>query len=233
MFVGASLLRKPKRYLSSSQREALDLFVCTKLIEQEKPAVLGFFLDSYLHPQTDGTKTSVALYVDDFASLDQADLFFNVFILELEYLGDKIFGRRRDEVIIDEVNGLIDFLKPIAGRTIGDDEVDLNFTGHYCRVEIVLVGKPAKLLTSIEPYVSYIQKSLVATGVETIYLLSRAENQDKLEEIATRFMAHFDFARRRKYQGRLKYSGEAKILPQYLIVLRRRGVPVIQASVER
>ena len=118
LFVSGTLLRKPKRYLSPSQKEGIDLFVCTKLLEQEKPSILEVFLDEYLHPKTDDAKSKVALYVDDFALLDRGGLFFPVFLQELEYLGDKVFGRRRDDVIVTEVNGLISFLKPIAMRKV-------------------------------------------------------------------------------------------------------------------
>lgn len=229
MFVASTLLRKPKRYLSPSQREALDLFVCTKLIEEEKSAIVGFFLDEYLHPGTDDTKTKVALYVDDFAVIDRATLFFNIFLHELEYLGDKVFGRRRDDLVVSEVDDLIGFLKPIADRTVGDTG-DLHFKGSYCSVGVVIVGKPAKLLSSIEPYITYMQKHLVESNVETMYLLSRAENHDKIEEIAERFVGHYECVRRRKYEGPIKYADGAKMLPQYLVVLRKRGIKVIQPS---
>src|SRR5438552_333653 len=45
LFVSGMLLRRPKRYLSPSQRDAIDLFVCSKLLEREKPAVVEAFLD--------------------------------------------------------------------------------------------------------------------------------------------------------------------------------------------
>lgn len=121
LFVSQGLLGKPKRYISPSQRQALDIFVCGKLIEEEKPAVRSVFIDEYLHPYTANPKSKIGQYVDDFASIDDGALFFPVLLQELDYLGDKVFGRRKSGVVIKEVDELIDFLKPIATRVIGEE----------------------------------------------------------------------------------------------------------------
>ena len=49
--VATCLLPKVKRYISPSQRKALDLFVTSKIIEQEKFHVIEHFLEHYLHPE--------------------------------------------------------------------------------------------------------------------------------------------------------------------------------------
>jgi len=229
LFVSGTLLRRPKRYLSPPQKEAVDLFVCTKLLEQEKPAVVEAFLEQYLHPKTEDAKSRVSIYVDDFAIIDSGSLFFPVFVQELEYLGDKVFGKRKDQLVITEVNGLIDFLKPIANRTIGD-QGDLTFDGEYCRFGIVIVGKPSKLLTSVEPYVNYIRNDLVRANTETIYIIARAENAGRVEEICGRFSDDYACERKVNFKKLLRYSDRKELALQHLVVLRKRGVSIIQPS---
>jgi len=229
LFISNALLRKTKRYLSPSQREALDLFVCAKLIAEERASAVGVFLDEYLHPRTEDRRSKVSLYVDDFSIIDRGRLFFPVLMQELTYLGEKIFGRRRDDLVHTEVNGLIDFLKPISTRRIGDEN-DLEFDGTYCRFGIVLVGRPSKLLNSIEPYVNYIRCQLVAKQAETIYIVARAENRKRIEEICVRFSDRYDCARGLCFTGELQYDDRRERVDQYLVVLRRKGVGLIQPS---
>jgi hypothetical protein len=229
LFVSETLLRKAKKYVSLSQREALDLFVCTKLLEAEKTSVVGAFLDQYLHPGTEATKSKVALYVDDFEIIHKSGFFFPLLVQELEYLGEKVFGRRRDDLIIGEVDGMVQFLKPVATRTIGD-EGDLDFDGQYCRFAIVIVGKPYKLLTSIEPYVRYIANSVIPNGAETIYILAKLENKERVAEICQRFGTLYELARGLAFETFLRYSDRKEAALQYLVVLRKRGISVIQPS---
>lgn len=230
LFISGSLLRHAKRYLSQPQREALDLFVCARLLEQEKPSAHEVFLDEYLHPKTVDRKSKTALLIDDFAIIDQGNLFFPVLLQELHFLGNKVFGRRRDDLITSEVNGLVTFLRPIAVRKVGD-EGDLNFEGSYCRFGLVIIGKPSKLLVSTQPYLTYIRKRLVARGAETIYLFARRENERKLEEICSEFVGDYECVRRMKAVGPIRYSRGTQLVDQCLYVLRRNALRVIDPSV--
>lgn len=229
LYVSATLLRKAKRYLSLSQRHAIDLFVCTKLIESEKSSVVGFFLDEYLHPKTAGSGSKIAAYLDDFAIIDDGKFYFPVFMQELQFLGDKVFGRRKDDLVIREVTGLIDFLKPIATRRIGE-EGDFNFDGEYCKFGLVIIGKRKKLMESIEPYVAYIKNALVQKGVETIYLLSGKQHRRDLEEISQRFSESYYTVRRCSFRRKLKYADFDEIADTCLVVLRKKEIEIIQAS---
>lgn len=50
LYVSTSLLYHVKRYVSRAQRDSIDLYVTTKLLEKEKPNIVAHFLDEYLHP---------------------------------------------------------------------------------------------------------------------------------------------------------------------------------------
>lgn len=69
--VSTGFLFKAKRYISKPQREAVDLYVTTKVLEQEKPSVRGIFLDRYLHPKTKEPHSKVSAYFDDFMMIDK------------------------------------------------------------------------------------------------------------------------------------------------------------------
>ena len=229
LYVSRCLLRKTKRYLSTPQRDALDVFVSSKLLKEEKPEVVEFFLDEYLHPKTEDAKSKRAILVDDFAIIDNGGLFFPLLLQELEYLGDKVFGRRRDDHIAKEMYDVVEFLRPVAQRTVGD-ESDLDFDGSYCRFAIVIIGKPSKLLLSIDPYVSFIRSKLVSKGVDTIYILARSENQEKIDHICSKFGSEYTCSMALKMRRPLRYPDHIESVLHYLVVLRRLGADLVKPS---
>lgn len=229
LYVSRCLLHKTKRYLSVPQRDALDIFVSSKLLKEEKPEVVGFFLDEYLKPKTEGIKSKTAILVDDFAIIDDAGLFFPLLLQELEYLGDKVFGRRRDDLIAKELYDVVGFLRPLAQRTVGDEN-DMDFDGSYCRFAIVIIGKPIKLIISIDPYVSYIEKRLKPKGVDTIYLIGRSENKEKINNICVELDHAYTCIKSLTLRRPLRYPDRIEVALQYLVVLRRRGADLVKPS---
>jgi hypothetical protein len=228
LFVSETLLRKAKRYISPSQGEAADLFVCSKILEAEKPSLVGFFLDEYLHPSTEKKRSKVSLYIDDFAIVDKGGYFLSVFLHELNHIGNKVFGRTRNDLIISEVDKLVVFLKGVATRTVGDN-TDLEFEGKYCSFLIVIVGKPAKLVT-IEVYIRYLRRELGKGKPERIYILGREENKEKLETLFQSVSGDYDCVRRLEYESMVKYPDHERPLLQFLMILELKGAPLIKPS---
>jgi hypothetical protein len=229
MFVSSSLLFQAKRYLSPSQRKAVDLYVVTTLIEQEKPSVKAHFLDDYLHPELADTESKVARLFDAFAKIDEGGYFYPVLLQELDFLGQKVFGARKDDRIIAEVNSLIDFLEPIALRHIGD-EGNLDFRQQYCHFAIVIVGKPYKLTPSGEVYVDYIRENLVPEKVETIYVLGLWENRRIVRSICGALGDIYEECRSRRSTAVLRYGDERVERERFLVVLRMKGAKLFQPS---
>lgn len=229
-FVSNALLPKTKRYISQNQREAIDLFICTKLIEDQKPEVIDYYLREYLHLKTEDKKAKINIYLDDYKQIDNANMYFPVFIQELDFLGNKVFGRRKDDLIIREVNEMIYFLKAIANRKVGDDNTDLDYNGNYCKFGIVIVGKSFKIQESIEPYVTFIQKQLVANDTESIYLLSKLENEEKLKEISKRFATLYNVELSNRLKQKIKSKYQSSEIDSYLLIMRKKGIPLIQPS---
>jgi len=230
LFVSTSLLFKTKRYLSQSQRRAVDLYVTTSLIEQEKPGVRAHFLDNYLHPQLAKTKSKTARFFDAFARIDEAGYFYPVFLQELDFLGQKAFGARKDDRIIIEVNSLINFLTPIALRQIGDDEVELEFKQQYCRFAVVIVGRSYKLTQSGEVYIGFIRKNLIPENIETVYLLGPWKNRGVIRSICKDLRDVYEECRIHKSSVVLRYGDQRVERKQFLVVLRMKGIKLFQPS---
>jgi hypothetical protein len=229
LFVSTSLLHKAKRYIAPSQRQAIDLYVTTKLIEKEKSTVVGYFLDEYLHKELVDTNAKITELFDKFSKIDRGALFYPVFLQELDFLGDKVFGQRQDDQIIVEVANLVDFLEPVASRSVGE-ETDLNFEKHYCKFAIVIVGKPKKLTASGDVYIDFIQKSLVPRKIETIYIIGMWENKPILGHVCQAFSDKYEIFKTKKSKVTLRYNDHEELRDQYLVVLRLRGVSVFQPS---
>ena len=230
LFVSESLLRKAKRYVSPSQRDGVSLYVCTKLFEEEKPKALDVFLDEYLHPNTSDPKSKVSGYLDDFGTIDRKGYFYPVFLQELYYLGDKVFGRRKTGQVVKEVDDLLERLKKIATRMVGED-TDLTYTGTYCSFSLVIIGKRDVLHDSIQPYIGYIRGALARKGVETIYLIASRNNEDNLLDIYAEFKEDYrkENLRRSKSEVHFKNS-QTKRVDQTLLVMRRKVVPILMGN---
>jgi len=229
MFVSTGLLYQVKRYLSQSQRKAVDLYATTNLIEREKPSVKGYFLDNYLHPELVDTNSKVARFFDAFAKIDKGGYFYPVLLQELDFLGQKIFGARKDDQIIVEVNSLIEFLEPIALRQIGE-EGNLDFRQQYCRFAIMIVGRSYKLTPEGDVYVDYVRKHLIPEKIETLYMLGLWQNRHIIKSICEALSDAYDECRTRRSKVVLRYGKETVERDQFLIVLRMKGVKLFQPS---
>ena len=229
MFVSTSLVFQVKRYLSQSQRKAVDLYVTTSLIEREKPGVRGHFLDNYLHSELADTGSKVARFFDAFAKMDKGGYFYPVFLQELDFLGQKVFGARKDDRIITEVNSLIGFLEPIALRKIGD-EGNLDFKQQYCRFAIVIVGRSYKLTPLGNVYVDYIRKTLVPDKIETVYVLGLWENRSIIQNVCKALDDVYEECRTCRSKVVLRYGDEYVEREQCLTILRMKGIKLFQPS---
>lgn len=229
LFVSTGLLYQIKRYLSQSQRKAVDLYTTTNLIEREKPSVKGYFLDNYLHPELVDTNSKVARFFDTFAKIDNGGYFYPVLLQELDFLGQKVFGARKDDQIIIEVNALIEFLEPISLRQIGEER-DLDFKQQYCRFAIMIVGRSYKLTSEGEVYINYVRKHLIPEKIETIYMLGLWQNRHIIKNICEALSDTYDECRTRRSKVVLKYGEKTIERDQFLIVLRMKGVKLFQPS---
>lgn len=232
LFVSRSLLFKAKRYISKTHRESIDLFVTTRLLEREKPSVVAMFLEDYLHPKTESPESKVVENFDCFDRLDKAGYFYPVFLQELDFLGDKVFGGKKDQLIFEEVNGLVTFLDSLSAKPLGiDAEQGLEYCKNYCRFAVVIVGKPHNVATGEQVWIRYILNKLLPTGLETLYLLGAQSNKELIDNVVSGLEQYFEPWAASEADVLLKNRDQKRVRrDRYLVVLRRIGTHVFQPS---
>lgn len=228
--VATRLLPKVKRYISASQRQALDLYVTTKIIEKEKYNIIDYFLEHYLHPYLEDPTSTISQFYHQFDKIDRYGVFYPVLLQELYFLSMKVFGRPKEDKIIVEVTRLIEFLEKVATRNVGE-ETKLEFTGEYCRFAIVIIGKAYKMSQEgTRLYIDFIKKYVLPQRVETIYLLGKYEYREFINEVCEHLDVSCKPYATHHYVGELQANGKKRQEEQYLVVLRTSDAQVYQGS---
>ena len=142
-YISKALARRAKSYISQSQRESIDYSVAQKLFLAKKPEVMHVFVENFLSKMSKNKK--ISSYFDIYSLIDKVGLFFPVLLQELNFLGDKVFGSKREDVIIKEVDGLIDVLHKYAERELGEKDTHYIYNGKYCKFGIVIVARRFKV----------------------------------------------------------------------------------------
>lgn len=231
LFVSTSLLYRAKRYISPPQGRAIDLFVSAEIFKEQKPEVVDHFLEKYLHPHIDDGSAKVTEYFENFDVISKGGLFFPVFLQEMDYLGQKVFGNRKSQQIVGEVSALIEFLKSLALRKIGDERTGLNFIQQYCRFAVVIVGKPIKLSQSISPYVNFVRDGL-ERNMETVYLIGRLDNEKPIKEVCAALSDIYDLVSEKRMSKVLVYGEEKRKIKGFVAVLRSKNRALYASSSE-
>jgi hypothetical protein len=225
LFVSTSLLYRAKRYISPPQGRAIDLFVSTEIFKEQRPEVVDHFLEEYLHPSIDDGSAKVTEYFEKFDVISKAGLFFPVFLQEMDYLGQKVFGNRKSQQIVNEVKALVEFLQSLALRKVGDEQLDLNFVQQYCRFAVVIIGKPVKLSQSISPYVKFVREGL-ERNTETVYLIGRLDNEKSIKQVCSALSDTYDLVSEKRVSKVLLYGDEKRRIEGYVAVLRSKNRPL-------
>lgn len=221
-FVSHSLLLKAKRYIAQYQKDAVDLFASIKILETENnPQLISEFVDMYLYNAMENDKVN-ELYAQ-FENIHKAGLFFPVFIAEMTFLGDKVFGKainRSD--IYDEVKCLASFLNVFSRRKISEDST-LDHNGNYCKFAIRIVGKNAKIMSQgKDVYLNNIGK--LSEEMETLYLLGDQSHEKFINEIVDDLKKERNYIlyNTKKYDAVIKsIQGEDFEVHSYLVILRK------------
>ncbi|MCB1326512.1 MAG: hypothetical protein H7A21_06215 [Spirochaetales bacterium] len=224
LWVSTALLHTIKRYLAPTQRESLDLYVTSKILEEQKPHIRGYFLDHYLHNRV-AENTKVRDYYSTYVHIDERGLFFAVYMQELEAIGSHVFGKPQSQAVAKEVKDMLEFLSRIADRELGE-ESDLEFNHKVSSFAIVIVGKKEKIEYSIEPYVTFIQNGLLPKGIVNIHLLGALQRKTLIDQISYRFTDQYDRVPGRIDKIRLRLASQNwREHTQYSVLLRKKNLP--------
>ncbi len=222
-FISQSVLRKAKKYLSQSQQESIDLYVCKDLCHRKKPRAEEKFFDYYFAPRTDKSE-KIKEFVNKYAIMDKVGMFYGVLVQELNFLGEKVFAQPRSEKIVEEVTNLINFLEKYSNRKIGDEITPTRFQGKYCRCCIMIVGKKFKVqVGKIDPYLNYIDE-LVRAKIENIYLISPALSQHEslIEQITAQVQEKYGYLEyfSKNYKANIRIDGQRYKVNNLLVLMR-------------
>ena len=226
VFISKNLLNKAKLYISKKQRESVDLYVAKKLFETEKEEVLIQFITDFFKEGNDDKK--IGKFLEKYNRIDKAALFFPVFIQEMTFLGEKVFGSSLPKnKVFDEVNGLIDFLFGWAKRKSGDS-INNIFTGQFCKFGVMLVGIEYRIENEGEsPYKKHI-KFLLEKEVETIYLIGDVKQEDFIKNLCSdNFLKtnNLSLFNNKKYEAITFNKNNEEIKGKtYLTVLRKNEI---------
>lgn len=189
-FVSHQVVTKIKTYLQECQKQAIDLFVTSKVIEGSSYEVVRCFTNEFLREGL--AKESVDQLYNKFEIIYKAGLFFPILINELTFMGDKIFAkgisRKR---IFEEVDGLINFLLSISARQLCQ-KTQLEHNGTILKFAIRIVGKKNVIQDCGERvYVNSIVNQ--AEQNETIYLLGDSKNTSFIESVSKRIIKQTNY----------------------------------------
>jgi len=225
LYVSSILLRKTRRFLSPTQKESVELFIGYKILQEDEEA-MDVFIDKWLYPGIEKGNEKVSTYFDRYRFIDQSAFFMPIFLQELIYLGEKVFGRKRDDSLIQEVDGALKFLEIYSARIIGERIDQPYFNGNYCRFGIMIIGISSYVDDErYDIYLDHIKRNLIPCGVETIYLIGPNRNRKFMKEIANQVKGIFSITFEKEYKTTINHPNGTSIpSTNYIIVLRNKTI---------
>ena len=223
-FVSHSLLIKAKSYIANYQKNAIDLYVSYKILEREKIQLLQTYVQEILKEGLTNEKTND--FYGKFFDIDKAGIFFPVFLTEMTFLGEKVFGKKRnDQEIYDEVSQLVMFLYRYANRKLHEESIS-EFNGNYCKFAIRIVGMSVKIQQKGERiYIHNIQR--IPSSIETIYIIGGIDNRNFINQIVSKCLKEmpYDTYNNYEYCAVLKNKDNTEYkCKSFLTILRSRNV---------
>ena len=229
-FVSSSLLMKAKKYIAPYQKEAIDLFATTRILQHEDSKLVSEYVDLYLAEALENDKVN-EMYAK-FDDIDKVGLFFPVFVTEMTFLGEKVFGKARDnQATFREVNELTNFLRLFAMRK-GTDQSNTDFDGEHCKFTIRIMGRRDNITKDQKAlYISDLQK--VSKNVETIYIIGHHANRDFIDAVVKAVLSSVDYYSFNKYdfESTIKKKDGTEIrVNSHLVVLRNNFAKVFHKT---
>lgn len=226
-FVSREVLKKTKTYLASHQKDAIDLFVSYKALEKAGHDIMDAFVQTYLRGGLD--KASVDKLYAKFESIDACGLFFPVYITEMTFLGEKIFGKgvNRNK-IYKEVDDLVSFLLTLANRKTGEYS-NMEHVGEYSKFAIRIVGKQNKIENEGKRiYINNIRQ--ITQPIETLYLMGNSYNKEFIDEVSSDLTEDdvWEIFHKVATKAMLRTSeGEEFDVMNYIVSLRKKSVTIV------
>lgn len=226
LFVSTSLLKNVKTHLSKKQSTAIDLFTTGKILEEENPPALDYFVSDIASPLLEDEK--IKGFVEQFEDVDRAGYYVNILLQELHYLGTKVVFNQRKNDVYEEVARLITFLRQFAMREVGDDSIPEEFIGHFLRTSIKIVSTaPVREAGKTHGPSERICRAF-EKGIENVYVVGPHFNNgrefiDMVCEAVKTKAPHLAVVRNRTFKGAITLDGESKQTSTYMVQLQNRS----------
>lgn len=228
MYVSRKFLPRAKLYMTTSQKQSMDLFVTGRLLDQGNPAVASEFFSVFMGPATLDDEGLCHL-VETYDVMDRAGLFFPVFVQELVFLGEKVASGGARKAVEEEVSGLLRFLTARANRVIGDETKQMYYEGNFCKCGLVIVAKAEKLAEQgIWPYVRRIVE-YSNDGFEDVYVIGATDVGGVLQAI----VEEVEIRTRLIEVVRKDYSAQVQLRPGQWRASRNRLILLRSSTVQR
>lgn len=222
------LYSKLELHLDSNQRESINLYTAKSLLKLSADDALQFFHRNYYLPVARDNE-KIQEYFEKLEKIDNRGLFYNVFVQEMVFLGNKVYFRRKPEGINQEIEKFVDFLETFAQRGKGQIEIEKTFLGVNIRIGFVLVAiREKRELELTENYIYYIDKNLLPKSIESFYILGWGSNVPFTHRIANAVKEYFDNLyeiHRIKYKSIFSGGESAKAL---CILFRNKKIDELQ-----
>jgi hypothetical protein len=225
LFASTSLLKNVKTHLSKKQSTAIDLFTTGKILEEENPPALDYFVSDIANPLLEDEK--VKGFVEQFEDIDKSGYYVNILLQELHYLGTKVIFNQRKSEVYEEVGRLITFLRQFAMREIGDDTVPEEFIGHFLRTSIKIVSTaPVRQAGKTSGPAQRVCRAF-EKGIENVYVIGPHFDDGKefIDMVcdAVKIKApHLAIVRNRTFKGATTHEGHTTETSTYMVQIQNR-----------
>lgn len=223
-YVSDTLVRRAKRYLSKRQARSVDLYAVDRLLTRTAPGAADLLHEEVIGPECDADRELGDLLVEYQRMDRRINVFFPVFIRELNYLAQKVVVKPQSGQLVADVKALHAFLVRYSDREVGE-HIPIGVEGRFLRCAVVIVARSVKRdIGDIGPYVRRLH-AVNRAGHETIYLVGSAipANRDFMDSISREFVLQSGWTEvdRRQYPAVLRHSdGTDERVRSLLIVLR-------------
>lgn len=222
-YTSTTLLSHTKRHLSQKQGKSLDLYTTKKVIKKQNKPALELFMRDYFQPLLEDDK--IRALISKFVAIDKSGMYTHVLLQELTYLGTKSFLNKKDRLIVEEVNQLIDFLSQRAGREVGDNSIQEEFVGKYSRHSIKIVS--TRQVREMGKFHVPAQRVLKAFehGIENVYVLGPLKDGGKkfIESACASIVSQneaIEIVKKAKFKNITRRGEEERLTDTYFVHLR-------------
>jgi hypothetical protein len=178
------LYSKLELHLDDEQRTSINLYTAKSLLKNRGEAALQFLhKNCYLPVARDNE--NIQAYFEKLEKIDNRGLFYNVFVQEMVFLGNKVYFKKKPVGINNEVKKFVDFLEDFAQRERGEINIEKTFLGTNIKMAFILVALREKRELGMSDNYVYYAENLLSQGVESIYVLGWGKNVSFVHEVAT------------------------------------------------